>query len=99
MTDNAEELVRRTAALARLEVTDQEVARLAPQFARILAAFEALAEIDVAGAETMERAGRAEPMERADEERPALGCEAALGNAPRREGDYFSVPKTVGGPG
>ena len=94
-----EELVRRTAALARLEVTPEEVARLAPQFARILAAFETLAALDVAGAESMERAGRGEPCCRADEERPSPGAEAVLRNAPAREGDFFSVPKTIGGEG
>jgi len=97
-SDEGGELVRRTAALARLEVTPEEVARLAPQFARILGAFETLAALDVAGATPMERAGRAEPRSRDDEERPSRGAKAILRNAPAREGDYFSVPKTLGGP-
>ncbi len=97
--DSDVETVRRTAALARLEITDEEAERLGPQFARILAAFRVLASLDVEGAEAMTHASGEESVLRADEERPSLPVDAALSNAPRRVDDFYGVPKTIGGDG
>lgn len=89
------EIVRKTAALARLEITEEEVERLAPQFERILEAFETLTRLDVDAAEAMTRAGADEPRTRPDEERPSLAVEAILAAAPDRRDGFYSVPKTI----
>jgi aspartyl-tRNA(Asn)/glutamyl-tRNA(Gln) amidotransferase subunit C len=92
------ELVRRTAALARLELTPAEEPRFAAQFARILDAFRELAELDVAGVEDMTGpVAFADNVLRADEPRPSLPTEELLARAPAREGAFYSVPKLVGG--
>ena len=49
--DVTEALVRHVARLARLELTDAEVAQTVPQLARILAHVESVASLDVAGAD------------------------------------------------
>lgn len=92
---DAAERVRRTAALARLEVDDEQVAHLAPQFARILEAFQTLSVLDVSAQPGMIRAGGEEPRLRADVERPSLSADAALANAPERHEDFYSVPRAI----
>jgi aspartyl-tRNA(Asn)/glutamyl-tRNA(Gln) amidotransferase subunit C len=97
-----EDLVRRTAALARISIDGEEAARLGRDFERILAAFQHLATLDLEGAEGMERGGGDAARLRADEPAPApptLGAELTLRAAPEREDGFFRVPKTLGGRG
>ena len=91
MKNEEEDVVRRTAALARLSIGGDEAARLGRDFERILAAFRDLATLDLAGAGSSGRRGASSP--------PTLGTELALRAAPERENGFFSVPKTVGGRG
>jgi aspartyl-tRNA(Asn)/glutamyl-tRNA(Gln) amidotransferase subunit C len=87
------DLVRRTAALARLELDAAVAARLAPQFERILRAFEKLSEVaveDESGADEG-LATRTRP----DELRASLPVDDVLAAAPRRIDDFFGVPKTI----
>jgi len=96
------ELVHKTAALARLSIGAAEEARLGAQFARILGAFHSLSELNVEG--VPETTGGPRPASaafgrlRADEPRASLERAAALVNAPQQDGEFYVVPKTVGGP-
>jgi len=96
MSASDEDLVRRTAELARLSITDEEAARLAPPFARILAHFHALAEVDLEDVEPTTGAFGLRDVLRKDERRPSLTQDEVLANAPERIEDFYSVPKTVG---
>jgi aspartyl-tRNA(Asn)/glutamyl-tRNA(Gln) amidotransferase subunit C len=91
--------VERTARLARLEIRPADVALHARHFARILAAFESLAAVDCTGVEPLTGPTELVDVLRADVERASLPVERALANAPERAGDFYSVPKTVGGGG
>ena len=97
MPESDPDLVRRTAALARLDVTDEDVARLGADFANILAAFEGLAAVDVEGVDPLVGMAAAESVTRPDEVRPSLDRDAALAPAPDRRDEFFGVPKTLGG--
>ena len=97
MSEPEIETVRRMAALARLDIGDEEARLLARQFERTLQHFQVLAQVDVAGAEQMTGAARGHDVQRADEPRAPLAVDAALANAPDRSEDYYRVPKTVGG--
>lgn len=100
--EDPRQLVRATAELARLEITDEEAERLAPQFARILEAFRELASLDVEGVSGVARMGGDDAVVRPDEPRPSLPVDAVLDAAPERIDDFFGVPKTVerpAGPG
>jgi aspartyl-tRNA(Asn)/glutamyl-tRNA(Gln) amidotransferase subunit C len=97
MSTDDVDTVRKVAALARLKVAPDEELRLAQQFGRILAAFHELAELDVAGAPEMAAPVRGAAVLRADEARASLPRERLLGGAPEREGEFYRVPKTVGG--
>jgi aspartyl-tRNA(Asn)/glutamyl-tRNA(Gln) amidotransferase subunit C len=95
---SATETVLQTAALARLSLSGEEAQRLGPQFQRILEAFQVLASLDVGDAQAMARASSSANVFRADEPADAELGGQLLARAPERVGDFFSVPKTVGGP-
>ena len=97
MADSELDTVRKTAHLARLAMGDAELAKLAGQFGRILEAFQSLTKVDVEGVEPMTWPADLADVLRDDRARPSLERDAALANAPAREGEYYSVPKTVGG--
>jgi aspartyl-tRNA(Asn)/glutamyl-tRNA(Gln) amidotransferase subunit C len=89
--------VRSIAALARLSLGDGEARVLAGQFARTLEHFQALARLDVTGVEPTTGAAGLADVTRPDEPRPFADTEALLARAPERDGDFYAVPKTVGG--
>ena len=99
MGQSETETVLRTAELARLAIEPDEAERLGEQFARILAAFEAISRLDVSGVEPMTRATRLVDVKREDRPQPSLPLDEALRNAPRRIESYYGVPKTIGGEG
>jgi aspartyl/glutamyl-tRNA(Asn/Gln) amidotransferase C subunit len=82
------------ANLARLALADGELARLQTDLARILAAFERLAESQEVVA------APAEPVStraRADRPLPSLAPDVLLASAPAHAEGFFLVPKTIGG--
>ena len=96
MPDPKLDLLRKTADLARLELTDEEARALAPQFDAILAHFEILAGIDVEGVPPTLGASDLTDVRREDSPRESGPFEALLSNAPDRHGEFYGVPKTVG---
>jgi len=90
-----EALVRKLAGLARLELAPEEVARTAPDLARILAAFQALerAELPAPPAPV----GDSRDGLRPDEPHSSPGPDPLLANAPERIENFYGVPKTIGG--
>jgi len=99
MASSELETMRKTAHLARLDIGEAEMAKLAGQFARILEAFQAISKLDVEGVEPMTGPADLSDVTREDRPRPSLERERLLENAPERENEYFRVPKTVGGEG
>jgi len=86
------EEVLHVAALARLELTEEEVGRFREQLNAILEAVGKVAELDLSNVEPT-----AHPLDLVnawaeDEPRPSLSVEEALANAPDRDGDLFRVP-------
>jgi aspartyl-tRNA(Asn)/glutamyl-tRNA(Gln) amidotransferase subunit C len=89
--------VRRIASLARLDLSPEEEQLFAGQLSAILDYVKQLEELDVSGVEPMTHAlaaGEA-PALRADEVRPSLEPERALGGAPARQGTAFLVPRII----
>ena len=90
--------VRYVAALASLELSDAEVARLAADMDSILTYVEKLNELDTAAIEPMAQVLYDAPEEtamRADGERPSVSQEKALGNAPESGAGHFKVAKVI----
>lgn len=93
-----EEEVRYVADLANLSLSDAEVHKFQADLDEILGHIAKLSEIDTSGVEPMAQvlyeAGDTSTW-RADCERPPLGTEVALANAPLRATEYFKVPKVI----
>jgi aspartyl-tRNA(Asn)/glutamyl-tRNA(Gln) amidotransferase subunit C len=91
--------VRELALLARLRLSDDEVARMTGDLGAILEYVDALRALDTSDVEPMTHAVPFDCPVRPDETRPSLPLDEALVNAPRRDGDFFQVPRIVPGPG
>lgn len=89
------EEVREIAVLARLALTDTEVARMTQDLDAILGHIDALRELDTAATEPMTHAVPFDCPLRPDVEEPPLSVDEALRNAPRREQNFFQVPRIV----
>lgn len=93
-----EQEVRYVANLANLELTDEEVARFRADMDEILLHMDKLNELDTEGVEPMAQvlhaAGETATL-RDDAERPVLGNEAALANAPLAGAGCFKVPRVI----
>jgi aspartyl-tRNA(Asn)/glutamyl-tRNA(Gln) amidotransferase subunit C len=90
-----EEVGRRAARLARIDVPERELPAVAAQFGRILQAFRSLQSVDVAGVEPLTGATTLLDVVRADRVAASLDQGEALANAPQREGEFFGVPQTL----
>ncbi|HLK92203.1 MAG TPA: Asp-tRNA(Asn)/Glu-tRNA(Gln) amidotransferase subunit GatC [Polyangia bacterium] len=93
------EEVRELALLARLALSEQEIARMTGDLDAILDYVDAMRELDTTGVEPMTHAVPFDCPLRADVVAPSLPVDEALANAPRREASFFQVPRIVPGPG
>jgi aspartyl-tRNA(Asn)/glutamyl-tRNA(Gln) amidotransferase subunit C len=84
--------VRHVARLARLELSDEEVDRMAVELAGVLEHISTIDELDLAGVAPTSHVVAVENALRADEPRPSLSRERALASAPAVAGDGFAVP-------
>jgi len=93
-----ESQVRYVADLANLKLTDDEIGRLSKDLDEILTHIDTLNEIDTSNVEPMAQvlfdADESGTL-REDRERPTLGNEAALANAPQPGAGYYKVPKVI----
>ena len=87
--------VARLARLARLELTDEELATLAPQLDVILDAVADVSRVASADVVPMSHALALTNVFRPDEVRPSLPTEAVLAAAPATEDGRFRVPRIL----
>ncbi|WP_298135028.1 Asp-tRNA(Asn)/Glu-tRNA(Gln) amidotransferase subunit GatC [Micropruina sp.] len=88
--------VARLAALARIELSADELARLAPQLDVILDAVAQVTEVAGDDVPPMSHALPLTNVFRADEVRPSLPVEQVLAGAPSVEDERFRVPRILG---
>ena len=88
--------VARLAALARIELTDQELERMAPELAIILEAVASVSEVADADVPPMSHAMPLTNVFREDVVTPGLTAREARSGAPEVEQDRFSVPRILG---
>ena len=89
--------VEHVAYLARLGLTEAELARLEGQLNHILDQYAKLAELDTDAIPPTAQTIELENILREDVAQPSLPHEAVLANAPERDGDFFVVPAILGG--
>lgn len=96
-----EDDIRKIAALAHLEITDEELRTLAPQVASIVDYVEQLNELDTSRVEPalggLTPEGERTEAVRDDVVRQSLGQTLALDQAPDPAHGHFRVPKVIGG--
>ena len=88
--------VRKLALLARLDLSDDEVASVGPQLDSILAFVEQLTELDTTDVEPMTTALDVDNRWREDRQIDTLSNEEALANAPSQSEGCFLVPPVLG---
>ncbi len=84
--------VEHVAALARLHLTDEELDLMQGQLSRILEAIAVLQEVDTSHVGPTASVLPLENVMRDDLPADGISREAALANAPLREGDHLRVP-------
>ncbi len=89
--------IRHVARLARLALSDDEIATFAPQLGNLMTYVDALAELDTENVPATAQVVPSRNVQREDAVRPEtiLPREAALQNAPRRVGGFVSVPRII----
>lgn len=87
--------VRQVAKLSRLDLSDQEVARLSGELSSILGYIEKLGELDTDSVEPLAHCLPIHNVFRDDVPHESLSSDKALQNAPARVDNYFKVPKIL----
>ena len=88
------EEVLHVAGLARLELTEEEIARLEVQLNDILEAVGKVSELELEDVSPTSHPLAVVNVFRPDEPRPSLALDDVFANAPERDGDHFRVPPT-----
>ena len=89
------ETVRKVASLARIAISDDDVARLAPELSNILGWIEQLGEVDTSSVAPMTAVIPNTLRLRADEVTDGNVRDEVLANAPQAEHGFFAVPKVI----
>jgi aspartyl-tRNA(Asn)/glutamyl-tRNA(Gln) amidotransferase subunit C len=84
--------VRQVARLARLDLTDDEVAKFQEQLSAILDAVSKVSELDLTDVPPTAHPLEIENAWAEDDPEPCLFPDQVFANAPDREGDLFKVP-------
>jgi aspartyl-tRNA(Asn)/glutamyl-tRNA(Gln) amidotransferase subunit C len=87
--------VAKIASLARIKVSEAELAAMVPELNGILAWVEQLGEVDVSGVEPMTAVIPNTLRLRADVVTDGGVRDAVLANAPANEHGFFGVPKVI----
>ncbi len=86
---------RKVAHLARIEVAEADLEKVARELSGILGFMEQLAEVDVKGVEPMTSVTPMNAPLRRDKITDGGDAERVLANAPLRRDGFFAVPKVV----
>ncbi|MBM4235759.1 MAG: Asp-tRNA(Asn)/Glu-tRNA(Gln) amidotransferase subunit GatC [Firmicutes bacterium] len=93
MDRNFSEEVAHVSRLARLELGQDEKEQMAGQLQSILGIAKKIQELDTSGVEPTSHVINLPAVLRDDEVRPSLPVEQVLQNSPKRNKDYFQVPR------
>ena len=87
--------VRHVAHLARLGLSDDEIAQLEGELNHILDQYAVLADLDTDAIPPTAQTIELQSIMRDDLVRPSLSVQEALANVPRRAGDHVVVPAVI----
>jgi aspartyl-tRNA(Asn)/glutamyl-tRNA(Gln) amidotransferase subunit C len=95
MAEITPEEVRHVAELAKLALSDEELARVGNDLNRILAYFRELQEVDTDNVPITSHAIPMLNVWREDQSRPSLPVEETVANAPDGVDVFFRVPRII----
>ena len=87
--------VRKVAKLARLDLTEAEIAEFTGQLSSILGYVEKMNELDTDNVEPLAHCLPISNVFRSDCVKESLGTEKTLANAPQHDAEFFKVPKIL----
>ena len=90
------ETIKKIAHLARLEFDEKEADKMSDSFNKILAWMDKLNEVDTDKIEPLIHMSEEVNVLREDVVNNSLKHDEALLNAPKKDSDYFRVPKFLG---
>ena len=90
-----QETLRKIAHLSRLDLEENHAKDLISRMNRILTWMEKLNEIDTSEVEPLTHMSEEVNVLREDEVMPPLPHDRGLFNAPKKDADYFRVPKVL----
>ncbi|MDF1543958.1 MAG: Asp-tRNA(Asn)/Glu-tRNA(Gln) amidotransferase subunit GatC [bacterium] len=88
--------IKRIAALARLQLSENDLEKLSHDLTVVVDYFEQMTEVDTTGVEPRGQSVGTSGELREDVVKPSLSQKEALANAPESDGDFFLVPKVMG---
>jgi aspartyl-tRNA(Asn)/glutamyl-tRNA(Gln) amidotransferase subunit C len=89
------ELLDKIAHLARLEVEEKDVEKIMADLSTIITWMDKLNEVDTEGVEPLTTMSHEINAMRDDVVQPHLPLEDALKNAPKKDSEFFRVPKVL----
>ena len=96
MSSLSRDEVAKLAALARIEMSEEELVSLSSQFVMILDAVARVQEVNLDGVTATSHPQPIQNIFREDQVRPSLTPEQALSGAPAQEEQRFRVPQILG---
>jgi aspartyl-tRNA(Asn)/glutamyl-tRNA(Gln) amidotransferase subunit C len=96
MSSLSRDEVAKLAALARIEMSEEELENLSSQFGTILGAVARVQELNLEGVKATSHPQPIENIFRDDVVQPSLSPEQALSGAPAQEDQRFRVPQILG---
>jgi aspartyl-tRNA(Asn)/glutamyl-tRNA(Gln) amidotransferase subunit C len=88
--------VERVSLLARLELTEAELAAMTAQLGQVIGYMDLLAELDTDDVEPMAHAVELSNVFRPDEVRDSFSRVEMLARAPHADGEFYLVPAVLG---
>lgn len=89
------ETVKHIAELAKLEFKENELDQFSAQFEKIIEYINTLNEIELSNVEPLTQITDFENVLRKDEPKTSVSLDDALKNAPRKNENFFKVPKVI----
>ncbi len=87
--------VRKVAKLSRLDLSEGEIEEFTGQLSAILDYVAKMNELDTTDVEPLAHCLPISNVFREDVVKKSLGTEKTLANAPKRDGEFFKVPKII----
>jgi aspartyl-tRNA(Asn)/glutamyl-tRNA(Gln) amidotransferase subunit C len=87
--------IRWVSHLARLEFVPDELALFTEQLSKVVDYVNQLQAVNTEGVEPLSHPLPIQNVFRPDEVQPSLPVDAALANAPKRQGDFYAVPAVM----